>query len=102
VLVGKQFAGGRAKSAMAVRASLGEPVKVQTEKFDFILPKKNLCIAKQLAQNKHCKLKLKMGLFENHHLVHKICHHLLHKNRPLRATRSMAGDEAERFLDRCC
>jgi hypothetical protein len=59
-----------------------------------------LTVGKRLAQNIPCKLKQKNGIFENHHLLHKICHHLLHKNYPRRAARSMAEDRlSDSFMD---
>jgi hypothetical protein len=44
-----------------LRASLAVPVKVQTEKLEFSLPKTCLRVAKLLARNRPRKLKLKNG-----------------------------------------
>jgi hypothetical protein len=54
-----------------LRASLVESVKVQIEKLEFSLSKMYLRVVKQLAQNIHCKLELKNGIFENYRLLHK-------------------------------
>jgi hypothetical protein len=49
-----------------LRASLTEPVKIQTEKLEFSLPKICLRVAKRLAQNRSRKLKLKNEYPKSH------------------------------------